>query len=236
MDGNRPVRGLTAADFELRDDGVVQQITDVSYETLPINVISVLDLSGSVHGRAARAAEGRDAGALCRAQRRRPRGARHLFAAPDAAHNAHRRPRDAARLVNAVRPGGTTSVLDAVFAGLAMRESDPGRTLLLLFSDGIDTASWLTARDVLDSATRSDVVIYPVTVERSGSPFLGTVPSRRRHVGSTSRVRTPQLPKGGSSSRPSPTRPGDGSFSLTTSARCRRRSSTCSRSSSSVTC
>jgi VWFA-related protein len=35
--------------------------------------------------------------------------------------------------------------------------------LLLLFSDGIDTSSWLTARKVLDAARRSDVVIYPVS-------------------------------------------------------------------------
>ena len=48
---NKPVIGLVARDFELRDNGVVQRITDVSYEALPLNVICVLDLSGSVKGR-----------------------------------------------------------------------------------------------------------------------------------------------------------------------------------------
>ena len=48
-----------------------------------------------------------------------------------------------------------------------MREADPGRTLLLLFSDGIDTASWLSAKEVIDAAGASDVVIYPVTVRRA---------------------------------------------------------------------
>ena len=33
---NRPVTGLTAADFEIVDDGVLQKVTDVSYEKLPI--------------------------------------------------------------------------------------------------------------------------------------------------------------------------------------------------------
>ena len=63
--------------------------------------------------------------------------------------------------------GGSTAAIDATFAGLALREADPGRTLLLLFSDGIDTASWLSAKEVIDAARASDVVIYPVTVRRA---------------------------------------------------------------------
>ena len=38
----RPVVGLTAADFTLLDNGVQQQITDVSYEKLPIDVVNSL--------------------------------------------------------------------------------------------------------------------------------------------------------------------------------------------------
>jgi hypothetical protein len=48
--GNRPVMGLKASDFELRDNGVLQQIRDVSQETLPLNLFCVLDVSGSVDG------------------------------------------------------------------------------------------------------------------------------------------------------------------------------------------
>ena len=46
----RPVVGLTASDFELLDNGVAQQITDVSYEKLPIDVTVLLDVSASVTG------------------------------------------------------------------------------------------------------------------------------------------------------------------------------------------
>ena len=42
-------------------------------------------------------------------------------------------------------------------------ESDVGRSLLMVFSDGLDTASWLTADRVLDMGRRSDVVVYPIT-------------------------------------------------------------------------
>jgi len=46
----RPVAGLKIADFQLLDNGVPQQISDVSYERLPIDVTVVLDVSASVTG------------------------------------------------------------------------------------------------------------------------------------------------------------------------------------------
>ena len=46
----RPVIGLKAADFELLDNGVPQQITEVAYEKLPIDVTLLLDVSASVTG------------------------------------------------------------------------------------------------------------------------------------------------------------------------------------------
>jgi VWFA-related protein len=63
-----------------------------------------------------------------------------------------------------------TSLRDAAFAGLALRESDPGRTLLLIFSDGDDTSSWLTTPKVIETARRTDAVVYAVVVP-SQRPF-----------------------------------------------------------------
>ena len=50
LDGRRPVTGLTAADFELIDNGVPQTVEQVYLEQLPLNVIMVLDVSASVEG------------------------------------------------------------------------------------------------------------------------------------------------------------------------------------------
>jgi Ca-activated chloride channel homolog len=44
-------------------------------------------------------------------------------------------------------------------------ESDVGRGLLIIFSDGVDTSSWLTPASVLDVARRSGVVAYAVSVK-----------------------------------------------------------------------
>ncbi len=160
----RPVTGLTATNFELRDNGVAQTITDVHHETLPLNIICVLDLSGSVAGEPLAQLKKGVLGVIA-ALSGEDRAALLTFARRIELHSALTADRARLRaLVDRVETGGTTALFDAVFAALALRETDEGRTLLLLFSDGRDTSSWLTARKLVDSARRTDVVIYPVTI------------------------------------------------------------------------
>jgi len=45
-----PVRGLAAADFEVRDEGRLQVLEPVLEEETPVDAILVLDMSGSVNG------------------------------------------------------------------------------------------------------------------------------------------------------------------------------------------
>jgi hypothetical protein len=63
----------------------------------------------------------------------------------------------------ALKANGATSLRDAAFAGLALRDADPGRTLVLLFSDGADTSSWLASPQVIEAAKRTDAVVYACT-------------------------------------------------------------------------
>ena len=49
-DKGQPVRGLAPADFEIFDNGVLQQVDLVSFEQIPLNVILALDMSESVAG------------------------------------------------------------------------------------------------------------------------------------------------------------------------------------------
>ena len=57
-----------------------------------------------------------------------------------------------------------TALVDGTYAGIMVGESDAGRGLLIVFSDGVDTSSWLRADAVLDAAKRADVVVYGVSV------------------------------------------------------------------------
>jgi len=69
-------------------------------------------------------------------------------------------------------PSGDTALVDGIYAALTLAESDPGRTLIIVFSGGLDTCSWLTAGAVLDTARRSDGVVYAVAVGRFKADFL----------------------------------------------------------------
>ena len=46
--GKRPVPGLTAADFEVLDNGVPQRVSLVDSDEIPINVVLALDLGDAV--------------------------------------------------------------------------------------------------------------------------------------------------------------------------------------------
>ncbi len=191
--GGRPVTGLTRSHFQLRDNGVEQAITDVSSETLPLNLICVLDVSGSVSG-APLANLKRAVTSLIDALGPEDRAALVTFA--ERVHLLSPLTGDQARLrglVDDVKAGGNTSVIDAAFAGLALREADEGRTLMLLFSDGRDTASWLTARTVLESARRTDVVVYPISVRLTNTMNM-SLPTTFSALGPSSILRRREPP------------------------------------------
>jgi VWFA-related protein len=57
--------------------------------------------------------------------------------------------------------------VDATFTGMLLGESDVGRALLIVFSDGLDTSSYLAAERTLDTAKRCDAVAYAVS---AGAP------------------------------------------------------------------
>jgi VWFA-related protein len=162
----RPVVGLTGSDFELRDNGVVQQVSQVDLEQLPLNLILVFDTSTSVAGERMRSLVAAG-GALLEQLREADRVAVLSFSSRVRLLSPLTPSRQQVRTAfAALNANGATSLRDAAFAGLALRDADPGRTLVLIFSDGADTSSWLTSRRVIEVARRTDAVIYAVAVGR----------------------------------------------------------------------
>ena len=175
----RPVHGLQASDFELRDDGRAQALEPVVEERAPVDAVLVLDMSYSVAGRklaALRDAAGTlldglapdETAALVTFQEKT------ALAEPPTADKARVR-----RALAASRPRGSTALRDAVYAALRVRETGTTRrTAVVVFSDGLDNLSWLPADSVVEAARRSDAVVYAVAAvgaREPGNSFLRDV-------------------------------------------------------------
>ena len=174
-DNGRVVRGLTAKDFDITDNGVAQSADLVSLEEIPLNVVLALDASSSVVGQ--RLDDLRDAGrAVLDALKQNDQTALVTFS--EAVARKATLTSDFAQVKEAladVDPQGHTSLVDATYAAITLADADLGRGLLILFSDGLDTASWLPERAVIDAARRSDVVVYAVSAAARSAPFLRDV-------------------------------------------------------------
>jgi VWFA-related protein len=171
VDG-QPVRGLTADDFQLRDEGVPQQVRLVGAGTFPVNVVLALDMSASLD--AARLARLRMGGAaLVRALGDEDRAAivgfNHVVGLEQPPTSDRQVLHDA---LSVLVPTGMTSLVDAMYSGLLLADSAEHRSLLIVFSDGLDTASWLSADTVVRTARRLETVVYAVATTRSDVPAL----------------------------------------------------------------
>jgi len=172
-DGGKPLLGLRPADFDVLDDGVPQQVDLVSFEQIPLNVILALDMSDSVAGE--RLAQLQDAGgAVLAGLTKDDQAALVTFSNfVSLASPLSGRVADTRRALDDAYGYGATSLVDGVYAAMQVGESDAGRALLIVFSDGLDTSSWLTADAVLDAARRSDAVAYSAAIgEGASSSFL----------------------------------------------------------------
>ena len=159
----QPVLGLSADDFEVRDNGVLQKVTLLGTGSLPLDVILVLDMSGSLPAErleALRAA----AGTLLAALESDDRAALATFSYE--IHRAQALTSDFAsvrRGLERVKPSGGTALVDAMYAAIGMNDPGERRGLMIVFSDGIDTASWLQPTAVIGAAQRSEITIYAVS-------------------------------------------------------------------------
>jgi len=171
-DHGKLVRNLKASDFEVFDNGVRQDVDLATVEVLPINAIVTLDLSGSVIGD--RLDNLRRAGhALIGALQKDDRAAVISFShVVDVGKALTADLPSVLASIDRMRAGGGTSLRDAAQAALLMGETDVGRSLAIVFSDAVDTLSWLTPEAVLDTARRSKTVVYGVTVVGSRPGFL----------------------------------------------------------------
>ncbi len=162
----RLVPDLAEEDFEVYDNGKLQKLTQFDNSALPISVVVMLDTSGSMTlalEQVKRAAEQflmrllPDDRAMVGAFNDK------IEFLPEEGFVGNRD-----RLIAQLKEldfGYPTRLYDAVYQSLAMVKPREGRKVVLVFTDGEDTASKIGRGDTLDRAREEDVMIYSIGIE-----------------------------------------------------------------------
>ncbi|MCS6804009.1 MAG: VWA domain-containing protein [Acidobacteriota bacterium] len=173
-----PVTGLDATDFAVYDEGRRQRITAFSRGTeLPLTLALVIDRSQSIQARfdLERAAAIHFLESVMRKGHDRA-----LLAVFDSGlYIVHEFSDDVAALTERVKhltTAGNSAIYDAVTKTVRTQFAPlpAGRHVMVLITDGEDTASAHTLRQAVDAALRADVIIYSIGIHatKSGAATL----------------------------------------------------------------
>jgi Ca-activated chloride channel family protein len=171
------VGGLTRDDFALAEDGRPQQIAVFERQSeLPLNLTLAIDTSGSVHKDMTEEADAarRFAHALLRSQDQMSllQFATEVRELTPFTNKLSQIDRGLGQL----RSDWATALYDAVCLGSERLGGKQGRKVLVLVSDGDDTAKSSTYAQAVEDALRNEVMIYSiidVPIEASAGRDLG---------------------------------------------------------------
>jgi Ca-activated chloride channel family protein len=171
------VGGLSRDDFAVSEDGRPQQIAVFERQSeLPLNMTLAIDTSGSVR---------KDLGEEAEAARRfvrailRPQDQMSLLQFATEVKELTPFTNKVSQIdhgLNQLHPDFATALYDAILLGAEGLGSKDGRRVLVLVSDGGDTAKSTSYQQALESALRHEVMIYSiidVPIEASAGRDLG---------------------------------------------------------------
>jgi len=175
---NQPVGGLGVSDFELRDNGVRQQIDVVSIEALAIDVTLILDRGGrtAAHLEAFKQGVERIRTALRPADRVRLLS----FDGTVQELSAMRSASEPLPVESLGRGSSWTALYDALFFALSWPVEPARRHLIVAFTDGFDTASTLPAATLTALSARAGAVMHVILSETPPSTPSGGASSSAR--------------------------------------------------------
>jgi len=162
--GGRYVSDLKQPEFTILEDGVKQNIEVFGSVEEPFSVALLLDSSGSTGA----ALDQIKSAALAFLGNLRPHDQVMIVSFNDSVEILSELTNDSAKLASAVQSikgGEFTQVYEAVYTAVWERLRDvPGRKAVILFTDGIDTASSeISEEETLDAVIESeDIIVYPI--------------------------------------------------------------------------
>jgi VWFA-related protein len=169
-----PVSGLGKEDFQVYEDGVLQEIESFSHEDIPVTVGLVIDNSGSMRPKRAEVITA--AMAFARASNNKDK----IFVVNFNEHVSFGLPantpftNNTAQLevaLSNVAADGMTALYDAVAAALDhLQKGNRDKQALIVISDGADNASRHNLAQIMALARRSDAIIYTIGIYDRDDP------------------------------------------------------------------
>ena len=171
--GRRPLLGLTAADLVVLDNGVQQAVVQVDYETVPLDVTVIVDVSESSLS-ALKDIE-RDAARVTSFLR--PSDRLRVLAVDTYVHELV--PMNPVRTMTVQPPtriGGWSAVHDSIAAALLVTADPDRRRLVVALTDGSDNTSGTSAEQFVNIARATDSAL--MIVQTGLGPRSSGVPDR----------------------------------------------------------
>ncbi len=155
------VRGLTLADFRLKEDGLAQTLAGISSEDEPLDLVLAIDISESMTGVMTEVVQ---AASRFLSQLRETDIATVMafndqtFMIMDREANPARR-----RLVAPnLKPWGGTALYDATVQALKLAQRGTGRKGVVIFTDGDDRSSRALGEGTIRRIRQSDALVYTI--------------------------------------------------------------------------
>jgi Ca-activated chloride channel family protein len=167
----RPVRGLSAPQIRVLDNGMAVPLTSLQAAAgMPLRLALLLDTSDSMRPGFAAARQT----ALASLRRAQHSADDQIFALSFAAGQEAGTGSNPAGALATCRLGGQTALYNALISAAGILDSStPARRVLLLLSDGEDNYSQSTLQEAVAALQRASVAVYAVTVHSSRLEYPG---------------------------------------------------------------
>ena len=155
------IRNLSKDDFVVLENGRPQNITLLEEQEVPINVAVMVDTSWSLQDLLKNAVD--TALDFFRGLQNESAAVVRFSRTPELILDWDERPEDIHSLLSKVSSDGKTALYDSViWVCRNVLKSRSGKKVVVLISDGIDTASRASFRDMIRVSRQEGITVYPI--------------------------------------------------------------------------